>query len=287
MQLSIDFGGSTTDVIYWDRDKISSLKTFESKDLDLSEISTDGVDKVFITGGKSGFMSGGFGNIPVVKVGEIEAIGLGGRYLVPGDDPILVVSMGTGTCMVKVESREQNCREQRAEGPAKRDPVMRDRILVKHVGGTGVGGGTFVGLGKELLGISDIQELLKLGSKGSSKNVDISVKEIVGAGIGRISADATASNLGKLSSEINFKDEDLAAGILNLIGQTIGISVAFAAQAENVLRVVLTGKLTNAVSISRIVCDIIKSYGLPVLIPKNAAYVSAIGAKVASDYGLA
>ncbi|HAU40236.1 MAG: pantothenate kinase, type II pantothenate kinase [Candidatus Peregrinibacteria bacterium GW2011_GWF2_43_17] len=267
MLLSIDFGGSTTDAIYWDQDEVLSLKTFESKDLDLSKLNFADVDKIFITGGKSGFMKENFSNILVVKVGEIEAIGCGGRALTGGEEAILVVSMGTGTCMV--ESR-----------------ITNGGIKVKHLGGTGVGGGTFVGLGKELLGISDIDELLRLGAKGSSENVDISVKEIVGSGIGRISADATASNLGKLSSEINFKREDLAAGIINLIGQTIGVSVAFAAQAGKISKVVLTGKLTKAVVISDIVFDIVKSYGVEVFIPENAPYVSAIGAKVASDYGL-
>lgn len=263
MILSIDFGGSTTDAVYWDKGKILSLRTFESKDMNSSRLDFSGVDRIFVTGGKSGFMKECFSGISVMKVGEIEAIGCGGRYMAD-DDEFLIVSMGTGTCMVRVGSG----------------------VTVKHVGGTGVGGGTFVGLGKELLGISSIDELLTVGAKGASENVDISVREIVGSGIGRISPDATASNLGKLSSEINFKKEDIAAGIINLIGQTIGVSVAFAAQAEKVSKVILAGKLTKASAISDIVCGIVRSYGMKVFIPENASYVSAIGAKVASDYGL-
>ena len=293
MQISLDFGGSTVDAVLWDGDLISSIKTYESHEVptsdlkqffDFSKISLKGLKRIFVTGGKSRFFPSEMNGIPVRKVSEIEAIGA--EYRIPntecredGDSMDrnskfgirysnrLVVSMGTGTCMVSVKS----CGSGRSD------------IVVKHVGGTGVGGGTFVGLGRELLGISDIDQLLEIAKKGLSKNVDISVSEIVGGSIGRVSGEATASNFGKLRDEIKFKREDLAAGIINLIGQTIGISAVFAAQAEGVNVVVLTGKLTRAQAILDVVKNIIEGYGLKVLVPKNAEYAAAIGAKVAGE----
>lgn len=267
--ISLDFGGSTVDAVLWNGNLIKSIKTYESKDipvndldqfLNFSKISLKGVKKIFVTGGKSRFFSNKVKEIPVHRVSEIEAIGRGVGSIIRHSDR-LVVSMGTGTCMVGVKGD-----------------------VIKHVGGTGVGGGTFVGLGNELLGISDIDELLKIARKGLSENVDISVSEIVGGSIGRVSGEATASNFGKLRDEIKFKKEDLAAGIVNLIGQTIGISAVFAAQAEGVKVVVLTGKLTRALAVMNIVRGIIEGYGLEVFVPKNAEYVSAIGAKFAGKF---
>jgi len=301
-QLSLDFGGSTVDSVLWDGGVIKTIKTYESKDvlivdakfcrrktvcnidrsgllenfLKFSKISLGEVERIFVTGGKSRFFPDMVDEIPIVKVSEIDAIGAGAEYRMPNAEyreegrrktefgirysAQLVVSMGTGTCMVSVNG---------------------DRV--KHVGGTGVGGGTFVGLGRELLGISDIDELLKIAAKGSSKNVDVSVSDIVGGAIGRAAADATASNLGKLRDEIKFRKEDLAAGIVNLIGQTIGISAVFAAKAEGFASVVLIGKLTKAKAISNIVCDIIRSYGLEVCVSENAQHAVAIGARVAGE----
>ncbi|MFA6529217.1 MAG: hypothetical protein WCT46_06830 [Candidatus Gracilibacteria bacterium] len=303
--ISLDFGGSTVDAVLWDGDLIKSIKTYESKDvaefcirktvynkrpsgvlekfLKFSGISLKGVKRIFVTGGKSRFFPDEVRGIKVQRVSEIEAIGEGARHRQQRAEEVkrgpseivkivklvkrrreeewkLVVSMGTGTCMVSVKG---------------------DKI--KHVGGTGVGGGTFVGLGRELLDVSDINELLKIAKGGLSKNVDVSVSEIVGGSIGRVSGEATASNFGKLRDEIKFKKEDLAAGIINLIGQTIGISAVFAAQAEGVGVVVLTGKLTRACAVTDVVRGIIEGYGLKVSVPKNAEYVAAIGAKVAGE----
>ena len=186
----------------------------------------------------------------------------------------LVVSMGTGTCMVSVKEGMRH----EAEGRSRRSD-----IVIKHIGGTGVGGGTFVGLGRELLGVSDVDELLKIAAKGSSKKVDVSVSDIVGGDIGRVSGEATASNFGRLRDEIKFKKEDLAAGIVNLIGQTIGISAVFAAKSEGLSSIVLIGKLTKADAILAVVKDIIEGYGLEVFVPENAEYATAVGAKFAGE----
>jgi len=261
MEISLDFGGSTCDIVSWEGDEIISILSGESRDLNLDlKPKLKGADKVYITGGKSRFFDDETFGVPFIKVPEIDAIGYGGAWLENGNGKLLIVSMGTGTCMVGVDESGS---------------------IIKHVGGTGVGGGTFVGLGKELLGISDIDELLKIAESGSAKGVDISVSEIVGGDIGRISGDATASNLGKLNSEIDFKQEDLAAGIINLIGQTIGASAAFAAKSEGIGKVVLTGKLTRARAVSDVVSGILRHYGLGVSIPENSTCAVAIGARIA------
>lgn len=263
MNISFDFGGSTVDAVIGDE-----VKTYESEEvpilslerfLRVSGISLEGVEKVFVTGGKSRFFEEEVFGVEVVKISEIEAIGLGGVEVSQVDLPILVVSMGTGTCIVSVKDE------------------------IKHLGGTGVGGGTFLGLSRELLGISDLEEVLEIGEAGSAQGVDLSVEELVGGGIGRISGEVTASNLGKLAREIDFKKEDLAAGIINLIGQTIGAAVVFAAQAEGISRIVLTGKLTRAQAVTDVIKRIAGEYDLEILVPEKAEFASAIGCRVAGE----
>ncbi len=126
--------------------------------------------------------------------------------------------------------------------------------------------------------------MLEIGAKGEASSVDISVQEIVGSGIGLASADATASNLGKLASEIDFRDEDVAAGIINLVGQTIGVLVAQTARVEGLSRVVLVGKLTRADAVLQVVKEILASRDIEVVVPKNAEAAVAIGAKVAYNF---
>ena len=280
MNVSIDFGGSTIDAARWSNDgKLLSVQTFERfphlnyQDLqsffDASALALDGARKVSVTGGRSSTFVTSHQGIPVVHVPEIEAIGRGGWYLFQNDErfknlsftgSLLVVSMGTGTCMVLVKVKDG------------------EYFSSRHVGGTGVGGGTFLGLSKLLLGENDPAKLIPMFQKGSSSAVDLSVFDIVGGGIGVVPADATASNLGKLARDTGYTKEDLAAGIANLIGQTIGITSTFAAMAHGAKKVLLTGKLTAMEEIVRFVQRTGELYGVSMVAPVKSAFVSAVGA---------
>ncbi|MDZ7605756.1 MAG: hypothetical protein U5K79_09255 [Cyclobacteriaceae bacterium] len=70
--------------------------------------------------------------IPVKKVAEFDAIGTAGAYLT-GFQEAMVISMGTGTAIVHVKHEK-----------------------IVHWGGSGVGGGTMVGLARQLLNINTI-----------------------------------------------------------------------------------------------------------------------------------
>lgn len=270
MHLSIDFGASTIDVVSWNNNNYRVLKTIEYSGVGNLENLRDFLieheleleiaraEKIFVTGGKSHL----YQNQGVTCIDEIEAIGKGGAFLLgkmlkniaPVED-VLVVSMGTGTCLVHVEN--ETC---------------------KHLGGTGVGGGTFLALSKQLLGVNDVEDVKALYMDGDRKNVDLSVEEIVGAGIGVVSGNVTASNLGKIARDVDFNKGDLAAGIVNLVGQTIATAACFAAKSVNSNTIVLVGKLTRIDAIVDVVYRTADVYGLQVVLPPDADYASAIGA---------
>lgn len=269
---SLDFGGSTLDVLQWHDGQIQRIDSYErsafaSVDLetlvDYAQLSVSDFDQIRITGGKSHLYVERFRGVPVVRVDEIEAIGRGGAWLLrslfPDEENCLTVSMGTGTCMVAV--RDQN---------------------FEHVGGTGVGGGTFLSLCRFLLQEQDPAVLVQLFNEGDRRKVDLSVGELVGRDIGRINAQVTASNLGKLAygSEIEFTRADLAGGIVNLIGQTIATAAIFAAKAHQLPQILLTGKLTRIQPMVEIIRDVGQLYGCRIGVPPQGEFVSAIGAGV-------
>lgn len=289
-RLTLDFGASTVDAVWWKNDLPCRIVSFDTSEVDVRDLEVflkknafelSSIDFFRVTGGRSRFFPSRVFGKEVQKVDEIEAIGKGGMFLFQSDladvadfkcagdlkylldskyptNSILVVSMGTGTCMVKVE-----------------------KGIFQHVGGTGIGGGTFLALSRLILGEADVQSVIKRFERGNAQHVDLSVLDIIGEGIGMVPAHATASNLGKVvGREIIFSKDDLAAGIVNLIGQTIATACVFAARAHKIETVVLTGKLTRIQMIMDVIFSIADIYKIHVILPKNAEYVSAIGAGV-------
>jgi type II pantothenate kinase len=183
-------------------------------------------------------------------VNEIKAIGMGGVYL-SGKRSVFVVSIGTGTAFVSVKNGK-----------------------AKHVGGTGVGGGTLHGLSNLLLKMS-LEDVEKIGK--TKKNLDLTVRDIVGRGIGKVPASATASNFGKAKS--GGTKSAIASSLLNMVAESIGVMAYFAAksvgQEKSILvcgRVAMNGVVKNRIT------ETVKMLGGHAKIPKNAEYCAAIGA---------
>ena len=91
------------------------------------------IDKVMFTGVGSSFIKGNLFGIPTEKVDEFLAIGQGGSLLA-GTKRAIIVSMGTGTALVSVNG---------------------DKIV--HLGGSGVGGGTLMGLCDKMIGVRSFE----------------------------------------------------------------------------------------------------------------------------------
>lgn len=261
MRIAIDLGGSTVDLISFDANQmIQQTISFESNQvnrndlvgiLTKSQIPLSKISDLRITGGFSLNLPNQIQNIPVTKIYEFDANGFGGTFLAKTNSA-LVVSLGTGTSMVKVIDGK-----------------------IEHIGGTGVGGGTLIGLGKVLCQESDYQKIDQLAQQGDLKKIDLSVREIVGGNIGIIPANATASNFGKM---INYSKEDLALGICNLVGETIGSLAYFASEKYNLEKIILIGKVTRLNSILKIIQNTSKIYNKQIIVPPLADYGTSIGA---------
>ena len=166
---------------------------------------------------------------------------------------IIISNIGTGTAIIQV-----------------------DGSSITHLGGTGVGGGTITGLARQMLNTSDFDTIMNYASKGNAHNIDLQIGDIAESNIGFLNREYTASNFGKMPDTAS--REDIAAGILNLTYQVIGIVSVFAAKSKNNDTVVVTGNGSNNPIGQRILVTISKMYNIYFEFPADAEYATAIGA---------
>ncbi|MCB0123430.1 MAG: hypothetical protein KDE58_14345 [Caldilineaceae bacterium] len=271
-QAAIDFGISNTDTIahvngewrrwvqpYTGHPDEAQVRQILAK----GDVNLDDLPWLAVTGGRHHLLPETLGSCTIISVGELAAIARGGQALAqPGDEddltarPLLVVSAGSGTAMVRVQGAD-----------------------VAHVTGSAVGGGTLLGLGRLLLGTVNPIEIDELARLGHANGVDLSLADVVTESIGTLPADATAVNFGRLARESFVPNRvDLAAGIVTLVGQTIALLAVNAANAIQTDQVVVTGHMLDMPSIRRVLAAVAALYGKTFTLPDNAGYATALGA---------
>ncbi len=209
---------------------------------------------VGVTGGRYRDLPDRLDGVRLQKIDEMCAVGFGGLAAAKLDEA-LVVSAGTGTAMV--HASRNGCR---------------------HVTGSAVGGGTLLGLAKMLLGTHDPLEIDHLAMDGDAAGVDVMLSEAVGGKIGQLPAEANAVNLGKLAVETSAPShKDLAAGLVRLVAQVIGVIAINAARAEGLGDTVLIGHLMDLESIRREIALVSRFYDWPFIVPENPGFGTAMG----------
>ena len=268
--IGIDVGGSTTKIVGFNQngdkreliepqfvranDPITATYGAFGKFTDENRISIKEIDKIMMTGVGSSFVKRDLYGLECARVPEFNAIGHGGLYI-SGLSNALVVSMGTGTAIVHATKEKMT-----------------------YLGGTGVGGGTLMGLSKLLLSAETIAHIEEYATAGDLANIDLRIKDITAGEQKILFEDLTASNFGNVS-DLASKD-DIALGIMNMVYETIGMISIFAARSVGVDNIVLTGNLTR-LAFCREKSDFFNSmkntYGMNFLIPKCSEYATVIG----------
>ena len=270
--IGIDVGGSTTKIVgirdingkrelispqfVKANDPLTATYGAFGKFTDENNIKISDIDKVLMTGVGASFIDKPIYSLDCNNVSEFKSVGLGGLYL-SGLDEAIVVSMGTGTALIH----------------AKKTP---DGTETTYLGGTGVGGGTLLGLSKKMLGVDTIEHLEQMCEEGNLDNVDLRIKDISGDNTFQINADITASNFGKLSDMAT--KNDIALGIANMVAETIAMLAVFAARNYDVKTVVLTGNLTALKAITDVFEGLEANFGVKFIIPEMAQFSTVIGA---------
>jgi type II pantothenate kinase len=264
MIIGIDIGSTTTKIVGLEDgeqfamltvkafDPVTSAAGALGKFLIENKVPISRVESIALTGAGATKIEDNIFDIRTEKVPEVQAIGFGGTYLSKRCNG-LIANIGTGTAMVDV--RESG---------------------VVHVGGTGVGGGTIIGLAKKIINVSDYDRINELARHGKLGEVDLLINDISETDIGFITKDMTASNFAKMSETA--KDEDYALGILNMVFQVIGMVTVFAARSLGYDSVVITGNVGRNDVAYNVLSEISDMYHVDYLFPDNAQYATALGA---------
>ena len=269
--IGIDVGGSTTKIVGFRRDEngftridpqfvrandpMTATYGAFGKVTDENGIAIGDIERVMMTGVGSSYVKHNLYGIECTRVPEFNCIGRGGLFL-SGLDRALVVSMGTGTAVV------------RAELGGKMD----------YLGGTGVGGGTLVGLSKLLVKAEGIDHIVEYAEGGNLANVVLRIKDISSSdSMSSLAADLTAANFGNVSDVAS--KSDIALGVINMVYETIAMVSMFAAKYASVKDVVLTGNLTRLSLCEKKFEELNgMGYGVNFLIPSCAQFSTVIGA---------
>lgn len=277
---AIDFGISNTDVIVRMDGEFKRWSQPYSGDPDAESVAAilkvGGVRlgellRLAVTGGRHKALPDLLGTTRVVKINEVQAIGRGGQAILGLDGaardlPLMVASAGSGTALVKAQDDS-----------------------FAHVSGTGVGGGTMLGLARVLVDTLDPVELGELAARGDRNGADLSLADVITGPIGSLPADATAVNFGRLgrrSFDGQVSRPDMAAALVNLVAQTIALVTINAAQAYGCEHIVITGHMPDMAYFREIVGLVGQYYATPMDIPEFPGYATALGALVLGEEGL-
>ena len=118
-----------------------------------------------------------------------------------------------------------------------------------------------------------------VASRGSPGRGVLQISLICNTPLPGLPLDATASTFGKASS--NASMEDVAAGIIHMVLQSIGQSVILAALNSHIKDFVLIGNLTKMPQCKEIFPVMEKMYQCHFWIPEYAEYRTALGAALA------
>lgn len=272
--IGIDVGGTTTKIVGFRKnetgekeliapqfvratDPMTSIYGAFGKFTAENGLNLSDIEKILMTGAGSSVIKEGIYNLPCVSVPEFSGSGIGGLYL-SGLSEAIVVSMGTGTAI----NHAKKC---------------GDKYEIKYLGGTGVGGGTLVGLSRKLLGVDNVDHIEQLCAEGNLENIDLRIKDISRKhNYHGINENLTAANFGKVSDMAT--SSDLALGIANMVAETIAMLSIFAARAHGLCDIVLIGNLTTIAPIRRVFEDLGDDFAVHFIIPENAQFGTVIGA---------
>ena len=269
--IGIDVGGSTTKIVGFKKSKnswtliepqvvrandpLTATYGAFGKFTDENNLKISDISKVMMTGVGSSHVKRNLYGLDCQRVAEFDSIGTGGLYLSEMSEA-LVVSMGTGTAIVH----------------AKADGTM------KYLGGTGVGGGTLMGLSKLMLKAESIEHIAEYASDGNLENVDLRIKDITASdSLSVLARDLTAANFGNVSDVV--EKSDIALGIMNMVFETVGMVSIFAARSVGVKNVILTGNVTQFEYCKQKFDEFNgMNYGVNFILPRRSRFATVIGA---------
>ena len=260
MNLGIDLGISATKIIVLNGKETCCKEIWEdhfSEDklqdyLKRHHIAINDIEHFALTGVGNDQFGDTLLGIPTIHVDEFAANAKAARWFCR-EEKFIVTSLGTGTSFVLIDGETS-----------------------KHLGGSALGGGSLYGLFRLMLPGVDYSEFRALASKGSLSNIDLEIGDVSKEALPNLPLDVTATNFGKAGPDS--KPEDIAAGLVNLVLQNIGVMAHLAGRGYGIKTFVFIGRMTTLPHSREIFDRLERLYQIRLLVPENATYMTAIGA---------
>ena len=237
-------------------DPITSLYGAFGKYLHDNKIRLEEVEHVMLTGVGAAYIEENIYGLPTTKAEEFVADGLGAKYE-SKLDRMIVVSMGTGTSLVKCDGDD-----------------------ISHIGGIGIGGGTLTGLSRLLLKTDDIKNIIDLAMEGDISHINLLIGDISAKPLPGLPMSATASLFS--NAKANASREDIAVGLIHMVLQAVGSASILSSLGSGIKDFVMIGNLSLLPQCKEVYSAMEKLYGVHFIIPKYSEFCTAIGA--ALDY---
>lgn len=263
MNIGIDAGGTLIKIAHMDRQSLL-LKKFPVSELPkvATWINELGDARICLTGGKAAALQALIQQKAAEMV-EFDATCSGVRYFLEKqgitDSRYVLTNVGTGTSIHLVDGDDH-----------------------RRLGGTGVGGGTLIGLSQLLTGLTDFEDIIHAAAAGSTDRIDLKVSHIYEGVEPPIPGDLTASNFGRMlqgASNSSLSREELAASVIGLVGETVATVSVLAAGQSGVTTVIFIG---SSFSGNNPLKEVVQRYtrfrGATPLFIENGEYAGAIGA---------
>ena len=220
-------------------------------------------ERVIATGGGAARLERELGGLRVHTVPEFAAWARGAPLLAAREGldlpaHYLLVSLGTGTSVLSL-----------------------DRGHARRVGGSALGGGTLLGLGRLLLGVETFEEICALAARGDRRRVDLLVGDIYPCGEIPLPPDLNAASFAKLDSR---DPPDLAHALMGMLGENIALICGTLARSHQAAAVVYCGStLLHNAELREILRWVTAAYGAQPYFLDAGAYCGAFGAAALAD----
>jgi len=261
-KIGIDAGGTLTKIAYEENGRIH-VKTYPNEQL--KELiqwlqMTAPNARLYVTGGKRKELETA-PRLNITPTNEFETLVKGTRFLLEQEkekteQSFVLVSIGTGTSIFYVT------------------PTSYERSL-----GSGVGGGTWMGLGKLVSGEDSFHQLVKRAKKGDHAKSDLLVRDIYAPNHPPIEGSLTAANFGKAHVNETADTSDHLAALIQLIGETVLQLAGQVAAAYQVETIVFTGStLDGNAKLQHVLSSFQDRLSYKPIFLDRGAYAGAIGA---------
>ena len=188
-----------------------------------------------------------------VGISTTKIVGVNEQGVVTNLKRMIVVSMGTGTSLVKCDGND-----------------------IRHIGGIGIGGGTLQGLSRIMLKTDDIRQVASLAMNGDISKINLLIGDISAKPLPGLPMNATASLFS--NAKTNATREDIAIGLIHMVLQAVGSSTILSSLESGIKDFVLIGNLTLLPQCKDVFPAMEKLYGVHFRIPKYSEFCTAIGA---------